>query len=167
MPTTPDDVDISTFSLYISEDRPGLYISPPLGDPTHLHRLLVPMCQSFGLPPLALGEVERVGIGSAGDGWGIEFEYDQGDAAAPLMTIEWPVIPPPMVYGVRKDSPPGWATDAIVAGACALIVGPPLDWERLTVELEPGDAVLPTERFLAALTGHEVAAGVLPVRVRR
>jgi hypothetical protein len=166
MPPTPDDLDLSTFSLYIDEGKPALYISPAPGDPIQLHRLLVPFCQALGLPPF-VSEGELVGIAGAEDGWEIVFEYDQGDKAAPLMTVEWPVMPAPMVYGVRKDSPPGWTTDAIVAGGCALIVGPPLDWDQLTVQVEPTESIMMVGRFLGALAGQDIAAGVLPVRVRR
>jgi hypothetical protein len=166
MHTTPGDADISAFSLYIAHDKPALYVSSAPGQTTGMIEMMVLMCQSAGLPPLVVDAAEGVGIGRAGDGWGIEFEFDQGDKVAPLMTIDWPVSPPPLVYGVRKDSPPGWATDAILAGGCALIVGPPIDWTRIATPLESGHSALPLGKFVHALIGLNLAAGILPVRVR-
>lgn len=165
----PEGDEVKTRSFYLSEDLPTLYVSLPAGPDPALRAQLVSFCRVLGLHEFDAAAAIADGRGGISQpslaGWRVVFEHDLGDEQPPLMTIEWPANPGPMVWGVRKDSPATWSTDAIVHGQIALIVGPPVDWDAMTVTLGEGPGLTTIGSLLHAIAGRPAAAGLLSVTV--
>ncbi|MFI7467525.1 hypothetical protein [Nonomuraea sp. NPDC049646] len=172
MSSTPEDagsdeVDVDTRSFYLGDrGSPALYVAiRPGEDPglAEVARVLVRFAQAFGLPPLEVSGSGRLRIAPALEGWRLvlaELDHEAG----PLVSIDWPAVPSPLVYGVRRTSLAGWPLDAVGAGRVVLMIGPPLDWDAMVIRLEARDdsGIMDVGRLMQALGGREAACGVVP-----
>ncbi|MEU4228304.1 hypothetical protein AB0F17_28755 [Nonomuraea sp. NPDC026600] len=157
--------EVKTRSLYLGDEKiPLLYVSTPPGE--WFESLFARMALNNGLPRFRPGR----GIGPSGVGWQLLFDRLGPGDPAPLMSVLWPAFADPLVFGVRKASPMGWADRAVDAGCAALMIGPALDWPAL-VQVRESDldegGIMMGAVILDALGGRLAAAGIVPTLTRQ
>ncbi|MBP2703526.1 hypothetical protein JOL79_06900 [Microbispora sp. RL4-1S] len=167
MTQPPDGADVVTMqtrALHLNDDLPLLYLALcPTTDP-HMAEGLPLVCHTYGLPPFNAAAAQRDGhgiIAPAAAGWQIRLTDD--GQQVPRLAVDWPAMSEPLVFDVRMTTPPGWTPDVIRLGRAAVMVGPALDWDALTITYAEGDALMPASRLLDALAGRYAACGVMPV----
>lgn len=161
-------LDIDTRSFYLGndvEDTPVMYLSLPADAEPAYAEFLIEAALQCGLRPFDHGgDVFRA------RGWGVLFDRQGPGDPAPLMSVHWPISPVPLVYGVRKTSPVGWADDAVKAGHVVLVIGPGLDWPAMVAvpSEDPNELGIVTWEAVAGAIGDRPAAiGIVPTSARQ
>jgi hypothetical protein len=157
--------DVRTYSLYFGEHNlPLLYVSTPSGD--WFETMFARIALGNGLPRFRPGHDTR----RAGVGWQMTFDRLGPGDPAPLMSVLWPGFADPLVFGVRKTSPLGWADRAVDAGGAVLMIGPALDWPALVDVPDPdagGGGLVRASAIAEALGGRLATAGIVPTLARQ